>query len=323
MPKDEHLKILEQYLKKGDTVIAAVSGGPDSVFLLMELLRFDEKLPLKIIVAHVNHKLRGGASDLDERFVGKLAKTSGLTLESATITTMPKGNIEEESRTFRYRFFEKLRIKHHAKCILTAHHRDDNVETVLFNLIRGSSLNGIKGMKVYSPERYLLRPLLNLEKKEILASLDRNKIRYRIDSSNRDTGLSRNLLRHKIIPLLRRINSCFETGLIEFAGDASEIMDFLDDETARWLERNATDNGLPLEEFLSLPAAMQKNILAGLYLKTHNNTRKFNKKHLNQLLQILGRDKAGIKKEFGDNKFIRIVKPAGLKKRFIKITATH
>jgi len=323
MPKNKHLKILEQYLKKNDTVIAAVSGGPDSVFLLREMLRFNKNHPLKIIVAHVNHNLRGGASDLDERFVRKLAGTNGLTFESATITAMPKGNIEEESRTFRYGFFEKLRIKHGAKYILTAHHRDDNIETVLFNLIRGSSLNGIRGMKIHSPERHLLRPLLNIGKKEILDSLASDKIKYRTDSSNNDIRFSRNLLRHKVIPLLRRINSGFETGLLEFAGDSAEIMDFLDGETGRWLERNATDDGLPLEEFLSLPSAMRKNILAGLYLKTHNNTRKFNKRHLNQLLQILGRDKAGIKKEFGDNKFIRIVKPAGLKKRFIKITATH
>ena len=323
MQKNDSLKILEKHIKAGDTVIAAISGGPDSVFLLDLCLKLRKRHPFKIIVAHVNHRLRGRASDLDEQFVRQFAAKNNLACKVKILDEIGKGNLEEVARNFRYEFFEQIRKKHHASWILTAHHRDDNIETVLFNLARGSSLNGIKGMRTCTEARHLLRPLLKISKTEILKSLHRKKIKYRLDSSNCDNRFSRNLLRNKIIPLLRRINGNFGSNLLELIGDLDEVAEFMERKTGEWLRQNTTKNGIPLDKFLRLPPVLQKTVLAGLYRKTHGSTRKFNKKHLSQLLLALNRRKSGIKKEFGDRNFLTISKPAGSKERLIKILSTH
>jgi tRNA(Ile)-lysidine synthase len=323
MQKNDPLHNLEKHLKNGDTVIAAISGGPDSVFLLDLCLQFRKKHAVKIIVAHVNHKLRGRASDLDEEFVRRLSAKNILTCETSIIKKMPAGNLEESARDFRYSFFEKIRKKHRADWILTAHHRDDNIETILFNLARGSSLNGIRGMQVCTPERHLLRPLLDTGKADILLALKRKKMEYRLDASNRDNKLSRNLMRNKIIPLLNRINSSFGNNLLEFCGDLNLAARFIEGESAAWLRKNSSGGAVPLDKFLALPAAMQTNVIAALYKKTHGSTRNFNKKHLAQLLHTLQKRTSGLKKEFGENNFLTVTKSGVTKKREIKITRAH
>ena len=160
-------------------MILGVSGGPDSVYLLNLCLQAAKKRHFKIIVAHVNHRLRGKASDGDEAFfVRSLCAKEKLRFELKKLGKIT-GNLEEGSRNARYAFFEKLRQKYNANWIITAHHHGDNVETVLYNLVRGSFLSGLKGMDPVAPERYLLRPLLGITKNEILAFLHGEKIDYR------------------------------------------------------------------------------------------------------------------------------------------------
>src|SRR5688572_13100376 len=119
--------ILKQHIHKDEPVILGLSGGPDSVYLLLQALHYTKN----VIVAHVNHKTRGRANSIDQKFAESLAKNHNLTFELHTVTTR-QGNREENFRNERYRFFEKLRKKYHASWILVAHHLNDNLETVLF-----------------------------------------------------------------------------------------------------------------------------------------------------------------------------------------------
>jgi tRNA(Ile)-lysidine synthase len=297
-------KILKKHLAKDKAVILGLSGGPDSVYLLHLLLKLRKRNGIKIVAAHVNHGLRGKESDLDEKFVRALAKKHRMIFECARMPESKKGNLEENARDFRYAFFEKMRVKHGADRILTAHHRDDSIETALFNVARGSGVNGVSGIASNIPEKHLLRPLLDVAKEEIVSYLKKEGISFRHDASNDDISFSRNRIRKNIIPEFRRINPGFDAAFSSFMASMSETADFIDDYCRNWLKENGTKEGVGLKAFLALPEAAQKNILAELYVRTHGDIRKFNRAHLSQVLTVLRKNRANLKKEFGDGCFI-------------------
>jgi tRNA(Ile)-lysidine synthase len=299
-------KIIVENIKKNSRVIAGISGGPDSVYLLLKCLELQKKHPFTIIVAHVNHNLRPKQSKKDALFVKKLAKKYKLIYEelSANVKKM-HGNLEEEGRKARYDFFEKLRKKHKAEWILTAHHLNDNIETALFNLIRGGSYQGIKGMQLTSPKKHLLRPMLTLPRTEILQYLKRHAIVYCLDKSNEDTKFSRNFLRIKIIPLLKKINSNFEQTFAQNLENFNQIAAFLEKKSQNWLKK---EEKIPLELFLKEPLIMQKNILACLYKNIYGNTKKLTHHQIEEILKVLHQKKANRKKEFGEKYFLKIVR---------------
>jgi tRNA(Ile)-lysidine synthase len=299
---------MKDLLNKNDKIIAGISGGPDSMYLLDLLLKFKKNTPIEIIVAHVNHNLRGKESIADAKFVKNIAKKHGLKFEIKTLKPIKTGNLEEKCREERYNFFEKLRRKYNAKWILTAHHLDDNIETVLFNFIRGSALSGLKGIEYCSEKRHLLRPLLKTRKKEILSYLKKYNIPFRTDATNEDTRFSRNLIRHKIIPELKKINPNFEKTLAENLVNFHELDSYMQTRTNNWLSKNKKKDRLPLNKFLSLDATLQKNILAHIYKELYGNTNKFNQNHLKQILKIIQQKSSNKKKEFGDKHFIGITR---------------
>ncbi len=195
----------------GDTVLVALSGGPDSVALLEGLLRLKERLSSSICAAHLNHKLRGADSDEDERFVRSLAKKRGvpLVVEARDVQRIHKkrgGSIEAVAREVRYRFLKKAAKKCGANKIALGHNMDDNAETFLMNLIRGSGLKGLSGMPISRKEgdSLVIRPVLGVTRGEILWFLEKEKLPYRQDLSNLDTSLTRNRIRQQLIPILAR-----------------------------------------------------------------------------------------------------------------------
>jgi tRNA(Ile)-lysidine synthase len=316
-------EILKKHLSNRSRVVLALSGGPDSVYLLYLLLDFQKQIRFKIIIAHVNHKLRGTESDLDEKFVRSLAKKHGLLFEGADLPKKDTGNLEEQSRDYRYSFLEKVRKKHRGTIIMTAHHRGDNIETALFNLARGSYLNGVTGMETWSPGKYLLRPLLNVTKEEIISYLNKTKIPFRTDKSNFDERFSRNRIRKNIIPEFRKINPNFDETFLDFMDSLAETAAWIEESESAWIKRYSFNKGIPLDRFLELPTVMQKNILASLYRKTHGNIRKFNRKHLDQILTVLRKNRTGLKKEFGDDQVIKIRKDRSGRKMILVLLASN
>lgn len=198
---------------KRKKLIVAVSGGADSAALLHLLLEGGYR---NLVIAHFNHHLRGKASDGDAEFVRNLAGKLGLPFvlgegDVRELASARKCSVETAAREARYGFLAETARKHRTRMVVLAHHADDQVETCLFNFLRGSGIAGLSGMKSRSTrtvdgvELELLRPLLAITKAELLGYLKDRKIRFREDSSNAVADASRNKLRLKVLPLIEQL----------------------------------------------------------------------------------------------------------------------
>ena len=209
---DKALSAVEKYnmLSPGAAVIAAVSGGADSMAMLLFLMKISERYSLSLTVAHVNHGLRGEEARRDEEYVRSFCEKNSLRFEvlHADVAALAKQSgetCEECGRRVRYEFFES--IDKNAK-IATAHTASDNAETMLFNLARGSSLKGLCGIP---PVRgNIIRPLIFCTREDIEAFCRENSLDFVTDSTNLTLDYSRNKIRHIAVPALKEINSALQ-----------------------------------------------------------------------------------------------------------------
>ena len=200
--RNKLLRFIRKYslVQPGDTVICAVSGGADSMALLWAIWNLREQLGIQVQAAHFNHHLRGEESQRDENFVVDFCKDHGMICHvgGAEVKTGEKG-LEAAARTARYAFLQSLPGK-----IATAHTADDNAETMLMHLVRGT---GLKGLGAIAPIREnIIRPMLNITRQEVLAFLETEGIAYVTDSSNDTDDFLRNRIRHHVMPLLKEEN---------------------------------------------------------------------------------------------------------------------
>jgi len=223
----------ECQLKPGDPVVAAVSGGIDSMVLLHLLIHCG----FKPVVAHFNHRIRP-AAQADAEFVRNSADRYGLEFILGTddVPALAKKNgetIEEAARNSRYRFLFKVAQDRKAAAVLTAHQADDQVETILMNILRGSGLNGLAGMRpraisAYHPVIPLVRPLLSCSREEILQYSQVEKISFVEDESNQDAAYRRNRIRLELIPILEKYNPKIRQQLLRMAWLTAGDMDLLE-----------------------------------------------------------------------------------------------
>ena len=197
-------KLQDLNISKKNKILLAVSGGADSM-VLMDLLYKSNYL---FSIAHCNFSLRGYESDGDEKFVIHYAKSRSIEYFSKRFKTNDfakknKISIQMAARKLRYDWFRVLQQKHHFQYIATAHHLNDSVETLLMNLIRGTGIAGLHGIRTFD---HIIRPLYNFEKKDILEYAKKNGIEYRSDSSNVENKYIRNKIRNNIVPLMKEIN---------------------------------------------------------------------------------------------------------------------
>lgn len=185
-----------------ESFIVAVSGGPDSLCLLDVLYLLSQKHDFTLHVAHVNYRLRGKAADLDEALVREHAQHYGLTLSVLHPKKTGSANLEEKLRELRYRFFEKIRKQKHSTLVAVAHHQDDQAETFLLRLLRGSGMRGLSAMQAKND--VTVRPLIEMPRADILRYLKERSITYRTDDSNNESVFLRNRLRNELIPLLEK-----------------------------------------------------------------------------------------------------------------------
>ena len=209
-------------------ILLAVSGGVDSV-VLAHLCKIAK---LNFTLAHCNFNLRDEESDADEDFVASLAKKQNVELfvENFDTEQYAKDNslsIQMAARDLRYEWFEELRLKHQFDFILTAHHANDSLETFFINLIRGTGLEGLSGINADS--NYIIRPLLNFSRKEILAYAEENKISWREDSTNGSTKYLRNKIRHELVPVLEEINPQFLETFLKTQSHLKENEELIED----------------------------------------------------------------------------------------------
>ena len=196
-----------ELLRQGDRVGVAVSGGADSVALLLLLLELQENLHLTLHVLHFNHRLRGRASDADEKFVGRLAEKYRLPFHfgEANVKLLAKAgkaNTEDAARRARYTFLAHATGEHDLDKIAVAHTADDQAETVLAHILRGSGITGLGG--IHPQVGKVVRPLLSIRRAELRSFLKRRKQTWREDASNRDTTKTRARIRKRLLPLLQK-----------------------------------------------------------------------------------------------------------------------
>lgn len=201
----------------------AVSGGADSVALLLLLLELQKKLGILLSVVHFNHKLRGKASEADERFVAKLAAKHGVEFHSASMDVAKKAkeeraNLEETGRRARYDYFRSLVEAEVCTCVAVAHTADDQAETVLAHLLRGTGLAGLGGIHPIAGS--VIRPLLNFRRGELRAYLRAKKQSWREDATNLDIARMRARIRKKLLPLL---DKQFQPAIVEHLTTLAEL----------------------------------------------------------------------------------------------------
>jgi tRNA(Ile)-lysidine synthase len=210
-------------LRPGELVSVAVSGGADSVALLLLLLELRERLGIVLSVVHFNHKLRGKASDADEKFVAKLAAKHGLEFHSASVCVAKKAkqeraNLEDAARRARYDYFRSLAESGTCTKIAVAHTADDQAETVLAHLLRGTGLAGLGG--IHPAVGPVIRPLLHIRRDELRRFLRARKQAWREDATNRDTKRMRARIRKNLLPLIERQ---FQPAIVEHLATLAEL----------------------------------------------------------------------------------------------------
>jgi tRNA(Ile)-lysidine synthase len=218
------------------TVLLAVSGGPDSVALLRAMTTLKRGGAGRVLAAHVNHQLRAEQSDEDEAFVIDLCRQLNVPCEVhraeiARLTALAGGGLEAAAREIRYGFLRRAATRLGARYVVTAHTADDQAETVLHRIIRGTGIAGLSGIWRARPlgPVTLIRPLLAVRRAEILRYLEDVRQPYRVDSTNRDTRLTRNRIRHELLPdLADRFNPGVVEALLRLgrlAGEAQAVLD--------------------------------------------------------------------------------------------------
>ena len=206
--------------------VVAVSGGADSVALLRALCQAGVG---PLTVAHLNHRSRGAESDADEAFVRDLAASLGLDFRARSVDVAARGgNFEEAARRVRYEFFAEVAAGVGAAWVATGHTADDQAETVLHRLVRGTGLQGLRGIAAVQERpdgatgAAVVRPLLSVTRADVLDHLATLNQPYRQDATNADPHFTRNRIRHELLPLLRTFNPEVVTALVRLAGHAAE-----------------------------------------------------------------------------------------------------
>ncbi len=251
-------------LNFSDKVVVALSGGADSVALLYTLVSIKEKYNLTLYACHLNHMIRGEEAFRDEDFVKNLSETLGVELftkreDVVKIADEQKISLELCGRNLRYKFFAELSEKLSAK-IATAHTASDNVETVLFNIARGTSGTGLCAIR---PKRgYIIRSLIMCSREEIEQYCEENSLDYVTDSSNLTDDYTRNNIRHNAVPTLKMVNPDVCLSVSRMCSDMSDIKDFLDKISEKEIKNCETDYGYSCEKLLSLDKAVLTNSLS-------------------------------------------------------------
>lgn len=259
-------KFLSKYYKPNEKIILACSTWPDSMFLLYKIL--ETKYKDDLIVCYFNHKLRSEA-DLEELFIEELWKKLWFKVEIAEADIKkirdelyPSKWLEEVAREKRYAFLNAILNIYNSDKVITWHHLDDKIETFFFNLVRWSKLTGLINMTEKSGA--IFRPLLNTEKKDILKYLDENKLEYKIDKTNFDTDITRNKLRHDIIPKFEEINSNYKNNLNNLISYLEEVKENLDKQVSDFLNRYQNKE-FNIFDFISLSSLLQKEIIRHIF----------------------------------------------------------
>ncbi len=311
---------ISRMISPGDKVLVAVSGGPDSVCLLYLLKEMREEFPFDLSIAHMDHMARGEESAEDARFVRALGKKLGLETfiervdvckEKETLKT----SFQEAGRILRYRFLESILKDMGGTKLALGHTADDQMETFLINLLRGSGLKGLAGMpEMRGP---VIRPLIDCARVEVEAYLAGGNLDYRVDTSNASNKYQRNRIRHELLPVLKTFNENIASNLLE---TVKIIRD--DDECLTGQARSLYAEiavplahgegvGLDREKFNRQPAAHQKRLVREAISLIQGDLRRITSKHVQEIIELFADSRVG-KKINLPGQLIAVSEPRGV-----------
>lgn len=284
----ESVVLKKGLISSGDKVLVAFSGGSDSVLLLRVLHILSEKYNITLAAAHLNHSLRTEA-DSEEVFSENLCSELGIEFFSKKvdvekIAKSQKISEETAGRNERYAFFEELREKHGFTKIATAHHKDDNAETILMHFIRGSGVRGLSGIEYM--RGIIIRPLLELSKEEILKCCENEGWEYVTDKSNFESVYRRNSVRLELIPKLKEYNSGFTDVITSNSTLFAEDDDFLNAYADDILRRNLKADGILKSVLDSQPRAVSRRIVQTMYRAFSGKEQNLSQKYINAVLEL-------------------------------------
>ncbi len=277
-----------------DRIVVGCSTGPDSMALLDMLLKIRDKYDLFIIVSHVNHNLRK-ESIKEAEFIKNYCNLNNISFETMTIEEYGDDNFHNEARNIRYQFFESVVKKYSANYLMTAHHGDDLMETVLMRIVRGSNLNGYSGFKmIVDKDGYqIVRPLICYTKEELLQYDHDNHVPYYIDKSNEKDTYTRNRYRKYVLPFLKSEDKDVHLKFLKFSNTLNESSKFIDKVTKSAIKRCIINDKILVDKFLEEDEFIQKEILY-FFLRSfyQDDLILINDKHIDLLMQLIKSNKA-------------------------------
>lgn len=278
-----------------DKIIAAVSGGVDSMVLLDLLAKEQEALGLTVIVAHFNFMLRGAESDGDEQFVVQRARHYGFEVyldraNCAEYARYQKIGIQQAARQLRYEFFDNLLLSSGFDKIATAHNANDNAETILLNMFRGAGVAGLSGIPPYREDRRIIRPLLYAERQEIEEYAAAERIPFRTDSSNAQDYYTRNYVRHNVLPLIQKEINPNVVATVNRAGELfRELETYLSTAAREQYETvvthdSTTELHIAIPRLRSIPRLIQQYLLIFVAQSFANSRPEYD--HVQRILEL-------------------------------------
>jgi tRNA(Ile)-lysidine synthase len=286
----------------GERVGVAVSGGPDSVLLLEFMRQLAREKGLVVAVVHFNHHLRGTESDEDERFVRDLAGRLGLgylrgDADVHRLARERRRNLEATARELRYRFFFSLVNCSRLDKVATAHTANDQAETVFLRLLRGTGTRGLGGIRPVLDGK-IVRPFLAMTRVEIEAEIERRKLEFRVDSSNRDPRLRRNRVRLELLPWLQER---FQVDIIHMLNDladrARDDEEYLEEQAREqahpWRVREGAAERIAVRPFAEFPPAIARRILRQMILAARGTLQGITHTHLEELRRLATQAQSG------------------------------
>ena len=276
---------LNEYLNDNDTIVCATSGGVDSMCLINILLKYN----VKIICAHVNHNLREESFE-EYEFVKDFCNKNNIIFEGIVLDKISDGNLESKFRKKRYEFFDNIINKYNAKYLLTAHHGDDLIETILMRIVRGSSIDGYSGFD-YTVDKgnyKILRPLVYLTKSDLYEYANENNIEYREDKTNQSDDYTRNRYRKYILPKLKEENKNVHMKFIKFSNELSNASKFINNYVDNLLDKYYVNNVLDVTEIKDIDEFIIKKVIYEiLKVNYKDNINLINDSNISEVIKII------------------------------------
>ena len=309
-------------ISKGDVIVVGVSGGPDSITLLTCLNKYKDYFEIKLICAHINHLIRKDSTE-DEQYVENVCEKMGIKCyvkraEVEKIAKEQKKGAEEVGRKIRYDFFDEIAKQENANKIAIAHNMNDNAETMLLNIIRGSGMQGLEGIQAEEYGKFI-RPLINCSREDIEEYCAKYNLQPRIDSTNKENIYRRNIIRNKLLPEIKELNPNIVQSLSNLSKIvkvqnmhikneveniynkiATEVLDTdnLQNNSESSLQKTKSRVGnetlgkieLDLPEFQKLDQSLKQNLIIYTINKVLGNARNIEKTNIDDIIKMCGRN---------------------------------